>query len=275
MHNYDDYPIDVLKALLEYRKYAVKRKETRESLLECLKRSDLGLLSYTGRPNSELRDLVRSRGLETNIASGNKGTRAELLRALNDADDSPEFGNFVQLPTEVRAIVYQRYLAEIREDLVAPEQPPLSLTNSLIRREVLPLFYRTCTFVLRLVYQQPVVRRYTKIPTGSQLWLYNTRATNIAEIRKLDVRVIMNGICAIIMSFEKSRYTDSDCEVIGSLSMMLGRQDYSLLWQRAGDIVLQFQGGRRDWKLEHDGFFTLQRDIEELFERKYYEHRDP
>lgn len=91
LHDYTNYTVEGLRGLLAARGYAIGSATTPKNLPVALKRSDLGLLSYTNRPNHELRELIQQRGLNKAFQSSHECNRTDLLKILNDADDDRRF----------------------------------------------------------------------------------------------------------------------------------------------------------------------------------------
>ena len=69
------------------------------------------------------------------------------MEILEEADENMGFERLLDLPPELRVLIYGFYfdsLPKLRE----PVQPPLSQVSRLLRQESLPVFYSTCTFKL-------------------------------------------------------------------------------------------------------------------------------
>lgn len=79
-----------------------------------------------------------------------KARKAACVAALQAADDTAVFDKFLDLPPELRTIVYQKYHESHPPLEAMPHEPPLTLASKLLRYESLPFFYSESTFVLRL-----------------------------------------------------------------------------------------------------------------------------
>ena len=191
--SYNSLTKEDMKRMLDDRGYYNKSITDKQELRRCLRRCDLGLLSYKNYTNDELRDLIRQRGIDTDdvISPGNKGQRCELVGILENEDINREFANFERLPAELRARVYGYYFADFKESLHAPKQAPITLVNSLLRKETLPLFYGTCTFDFNLLIPSNRMQgqRSLKMPEETLEWLYCTANENIADINQVKIRV--------------------------------------------------------------------------------------
>lgn len=122
---------------------------------------------------------------------GKKGTREQLVVLLDRADQAPVFAGFVRLPPEIRNRVYGMYFADLQQPLVAPVQPPLTLTSSQVRSESLQMFYDACTFEIRLeqrrewnfVKGRPETR--LRIPPKTLAWFAALSTPNLRSLRRL------------------------------------------------------------------------------------------
>lgn len=255
LHSYSEHKNPGLRQLLVDRGYAFGSGMTRAALLACLKRSDSGLLSYTGRANSELRDFIQQRRLETNFKQGNIGTRTELVQLLNAADEDPRFHRFMELPAEIRGIVYRFYLDEPKKRLLTPKQPPLLSTNRLIREEALPLFYSKYAFAVQVVFSTGFLRPLqANIAPESLQWLQCTHADNLAMIRNLHVLVMLESH---LPRFRRVLNPGSGC--IGSVFQWYGKAKDA--WEATGVMVLRFAGARSGRKLRMEDFLLLREEI--------------
>lgn len=66
-----------------------------------------------------------------------------MVAKLEAADKTSRFPRFTQLPPELREMIY--LYAMDNKARVRPASPPISRTNSLIRRESLPVFFKNTT----------------------------------------------------------------------------------------------------------------------------------
>ncbi|KAK4958077.1 hypothetical protein LTR10_004502 [Elasticomyces elasticus] len=184
-----------MRLWLEERKYHVGSIKSTARLQECVRRAQLGLMSYHKLTNDELRGLITARRIDASgyMTRHNRGTREELLRSLDYEDMHPLFLRFLNLPPELRNRVYGYYYAEFRQPIYAPSQPPLSRVCRQLREESLPMFYSTCEFDFRL---QRFQRGYDgrTPPTGPcrvticdrmLLFLHSTLARYLACIRTI------------------------------------------------------------------------------------------
>ncbi|KAK3075159.1 hypothetical protein LTR53_001770 [Teratosphaeriaceae sp. CCFEE 6253] len=202
---HDDYwKLDVsqgsikdVRAMLESRHYHVGSIRDGERLEKCYRRVQLGLLSYHMRSNDELRALVAGRKLDVSgyIDKYRQGQRFDLLRILDEADLAPSFHRFLELPPELRNQIYGYYYGACRKKVLAPSQPPLTLTCSLIRRETLPMFYATFVFKVQLYRGVYHAGRHEKLNMCDRqlLFWHSTLPEHIAAIKSLIVTVHLRG----------------------------------------------------------------------------------
>jgi len=55
------------------------------------------------------------------------------------------FPQFLELPEEIRELIYIQYLADLKQ----PVEPPITRASQLLRKETLPLFYKVCPLKIR------------------------------------------------------------------------------------------------------------------------------
>ncbi|KAK5171386.1 uncharacterized protein LTR77_004530 [Saxophila tyrrhenica] len=151
--NYEHLSAKEMIQLLKDRNYYIGGQTNKPALLLHLDRTDRGLLSYVSIPSTILRGFMHSRGLS--IPGGGKGYRHGLQQALVTADDNPTFDRFLDLPPELRMMIYTFHFADYPRPMHAPEQPPVTRVSSLIRKEALPIFYFTLPFQLNMLLAEP------------------------------------------------------------------------------------------------------------------------
>lgn len=180
--------------ILNKRIYQVSTSLEKPELVRLMERSDRGLLRYENYLTAELRAFCAQRQLQ--VAGPDTARRIQLLNALEEADEAQEFRYLVELPAELRLLVYTLYFKSLSE-LDEPVQPPILKTNSLIRQEALPLFYRNCTFlVTRFVDSSYQCTGIDKLLTRAKFW------DRISE----DYVGIMNNL--ELNYFERTEYFD-------------------------------------------------------------------
>ncbi|GIZ47052.1 hypothetical protein CKM354_001015300 [Cercospora kikuchii] len=124
----------------------------RGTLAQQLQRLDRQLLSYFSCSVTELQQYVTARGLQ--LEQSRRSLVNKLITALETADANPSFKYLLDLPPELRVLIYGFYMSNFDSTLQSPTQPPLTKVSTQIRQESLPIFYNTCTFGLALVAQQ-------------------------------------------------------------------------------------------------------------------------
>lgn len=144
-------------------------------------------LKYYGHYNvDELREMVVGRRGPV-FESSTRSVRAKYIEWLEDADEQPTFPRFMELPAELRELVYQHHFASYPEVLSSPCQPPISMVSKQIRRESLPLFYSECQFAIEHSLYIGI-QGVERMPS-SELFLRRTASMYIARIRRLVLRV--------------------------------------------------------------------------------------
>ncbi|PIA92645.1 hypothetical protein CB0940_04563 [Cercospora beticola] len=176
-----------IRALLRDAGRPVKFSTPKEELLQKQIRGQRGLLNYDQCSVAELRAFCIARGL----ASSQEAKRLRVLNAilkLNEADDGETFNHFLELPAELRVYIYELYLRDFDTDtkpLDAPYPIPLAEVCNLVRCEVLPVYYNTCTFKLNVwnIERDAMARRLR----AASLWDFVCKgpAGQLSMLRKL------------------------------------------------------------------------------------------
>ncbi|KAK4621804.1 hypothetical protein CLAFUW4_07358 [Fulvia fulva] len=95
---------------------------------------------------SELRNFCETRKLVMPLSE--KASRTDLIHTLHAADESQPLDESMDLPPEVRVIIYKFYLGSLNTQRQMPAQPPLLKVSRLVRQESFPLFYDLCDFAI-------------------------------------------------------------------------------------------------------------------------------
>lgn len=194
-HNHDDYwklphydmTAKAMKAELDKRNFRTSSCMEKWRLREHLRRSDMGVPSYAFDSCEDLRGLIVARNIDVeDMARFRGGTVSDLISIL----DEGSFHDFIRLPPELRNRIYEMYFAEFNhKPLYAPSQPPLTKTNSLVRRETLPMFYDRCTFELPLHRYTTAPRSQLRIPNPVLLSFRCTMPEHLNLVRRLRICV--------------------------------------------------------------------------------------
>jgi hypothetical protein len=146
LQNRDFFHVYRLKEIMRANNYLCPT-----SAKECVthvhfERYQMGLLCYNICSVHELREFCRDRGLsrpEDKLLL----KKGQLISFLEDADRDLRFDRLLELPAELRVLIYTFYFSGF-DTLDAPAQPPVTKVCRLLREEALPLFYQTCRFKL-------------------------------------------------------------------------------------------------------------------------------
>ncbi|KAK5738255.1 hypothetical protein LTR17_006132 [Elasticomyces elasticus] len=126
---------------------ALAKTITKDTVLGYAFRIECEQLCYFQCSDAELKRFVKDRGIDT---PEGRFRRSAIIEVLEHADEELAFTKFLDLPPELRTIVYDYYLAVFPEVLRNPVQPPLTRVCRLLRTETLPMFYQRTTFQVRL-----------------------------------------------------------------------------------------------------------------------------
>lgn len=155
--------------------YRCRGNASKAVALDAVGRYQRGLMSYEGFSVSELQSLCRAKGL-----SSKAKTASRLARALEKADDNATF-RVLDLPAEIRNMIYELYISDLPSLGQCHLQPPLTLASRVLRAETLPIFYGCATFlftVLSDTYTTALsygANSMTKMPTANLSQIKNLR----------------------------------------------------------------------------------------------------
>ena len=129
---------------------AITSEMRKGELVSILQRyRDRKLLRYHHCTDAELYKSIHDRGLKTYSLMERPRTkrklcnrdRKPLVSVLEAADEELRFDKFLELPIELRCLVYEYYLAPCGRTIECSELPRLADASPLIRREFLPVFF--------------------------------------------------------------------------------------------------------------------------------------
>lgn len=166
-------------------------------VVERLEKDDRERCPYLDHTNDILYKLAKQRGLGASLYSTTK--RQVLIDTLMTADMNPKFHHFMELPAELRTMIYAFALHQ-DSPLLQPKPPAIALASKQLRRESLCAFYKTNQFTL--VVCSPVSpegnsNKPRKLGPRSAAWLKKIGDTNLGDIATLDL-LIMNPSSALI-----------------------------------------------------------------------------
>lgn len=184
--------------------YTIPRSYRKLKITALFKRKQLDHFCYENCSVKELKKFAIDRQL---LPSGVKRpSKFKLAKVLLAGDAEPTFNRFLDLPPELRTWIYYRYMDDFMaldtdarmqiEPLQDPSQPPLARLSTVLRAEVLPIFYAEGTFEIK--FRAPI-RPHTaagkmqagnpfryRIEDGSNLFLSNVAQNeHIADLRNV------------------------------------------------------------------------------------------
>lgn len=243
---YQNMLIKAIRVVLEQKRYAHPGTAKRDRYIQMLHRSERGLPSYEHLKKSALMNLIQERRLAIVGTEGDR--KQDLIDKLEAADESRQFTRLMDLPAELRNRVYYYYVHGFRTmRLDAPAQPPLSKISRTVRQEVLPIFYRECTFEI------PSLRRdgcfHIEHPT--LLFLNVLPAEYIAHIVKLAFKF---NCYAVGINFDRGRHSISSSPRIAEFQSR-GQSLYDSMRQHFEKLVERPGVG----KLRKEDIYELRR----------------
>ncbi|OQN99105.1 hypothetical protein B0A48_14966 [Cryoendolithus antarcticus] len=166
------------RQLLSERGYSVPPSTGDHMLHKLLERSERYLPHYRSCTPVELRTFVAARHLSEGIAITQHTRRSTLERLLAEADEDPMFERFLDLPPELRELIYEYYFANSQDrtvdlwpkhtddqdlqpsimpsettqplDTSFADLPPLLYCYHQVRAEALPVFWKCFRFSAKL-----------------------------------------------------------------------------------------------------------------------------
>ena len=119
----------------------------------------------------ELKELIRARGIEIPQDCVRKDA---LIAVLENADNQVKFTKFLELPAELREVVYENYFENLGHLPLLPRQPPLLLAARQLRNEAMPKYFSHLTFKLGFVTNLRTPDIMFPSPSRSQWYLRTT-----------------------------------------------------------------------------------------------------
>ena len=177
-----------LKDILSSAGYEVKKSAKKNELRSLVQRVSMGRLCYDKCSHLELNEFAITRRL---VDAGKSPTKRWLADRLMADDDHCSFTRMFDLPPELRKLIYEFYISDFNEEsLEEPTQPPLARTCRMMRNEVLPLFYSTCTFDLKFstMPSNGASRVRFRMDPRSFIFLTTLAPGCIGDIRLLDIQ---------------------------------------------------------------------------------------
>lgn len=134
--------ISGIKRYLRARNFTAKSTLTHARGTELMTRFARGLMSYERYKISELKAMAKSRGV---LPYGN-AKMAEIIKILEDADEGEAFRHLLDLPPELRNLIYTYFFDWVEDLPTNARHPPITIASKQLHNETLPLFYARCTF---------------------------------------------------------------------------------------------------------------------------------
>ncbi|KAK3615453.1 hypothetical protein LTR22_027432 [Elasticomyces elasticus] len=169
---------------------ALAKTITKDTVLGYAFRIECEQLCYFRCSDAELKRFVKDRGIDT---PEGRFRRSAIIEVLEHADEELAFTKFLDLPPELRTIVYDYYLAVFPEVLRNPVQPPLTRVCRLLRTETLPMFYQRTTFQVRLSHGQYRTSPRLHMVGDCADFVLSLAANDRSMVRKLELDIGPSG----------------------------------------------------------------------------------
>ncbi|KAK4899335.1 hypothetical protein LTR49_027658 [Elasticomyces elasticus] len=169
---------------------ALAKTITKDTVLGYAFRIECEQLCYFRCSDAELKRFVKDRGLDT---PEGRFRRSAIIEVLEHADEELAFTKFLDLPPELRTIIYDYYLAVFPEVLRNPVQPPSTRVCRLLRTETLPMFYQRTTFQVRLSHGQYRTSPRLHMVGDCADFVLSLAANDRSMVRKLELDIGPSG----------------------------------------------------------------------------------
>lgn len=190
-----------LRARLRHLNYKFQSSANKDRLIQLLSRHGRGLLSYDAYRVDELRTFCQERGLLS--ASSSRPQKVQMILRLETADEMATFERFMNLPPELRVLTYTIYFKSLPA-LSQPVQPPISKVSTLIRKESLPTFFKTCNFVFDVTC---TTARPFQLHSSPPSFFSRTDDERLKQIRHLTIDISIIG--------EEIRWQQGKIKILG------------------------------------------------------------
>lgn len=203
---------------LKARKYHYNKWSTGARMIVHISRAERGLISYEQRSVAELRYFCAARKISIpDIATSSVDS---LVRRLEEEDEiGTTFGQFLDLPPELRLLVYEAYFDDIQDRFPRSEvqvdwfhgrtrdglcetnklmsPPPMAQTCALVRKETIPLFARS--FRLNVNLSQNVVANAQKRQRWNSMrgWYSKIFTKAPPHLLRIARRLVISGLVTV------------------------------------------------------------------------------
>lgn len=250
--------------------YAFSGDEDHTRLAYLFTRAQRGMISYYRRPVADLRKFCTARGY-----SFGKGLKKEkFVLMLERADEDAKFPRFLELPPELREMVYG-YSFEVslrsdgkewRESPYHLAAPPVASVSRLVRKESLPLFYAGGTLDIDMVATlREETYRYSE-PHSTTDFFAEAPKVVLESVRQVDIPVnILEGdpiMFTILLPQEKAPYKISVQGTKAELRSSAVKFADKGLRKVLDDMAVRAAGRRV--KLERGDIYTIRRVFQEM-----------
>lgn len=168
---------------------ATSTARMRERFIRCQR----GLLTYEKLTSRDLELFTAQRGLP--VRSDQETTVAALKAQPEQADDEATFDRFLDLPPELRRLIYAHYFKSLNRPVPYgshdhhKRQPPVTLASRETRPQSIPLFYESCVFSVETMWlPRDLPRSFNgAVSPDSSAFIRNTSTHDFAHIKSLDL----------------------------------------------------------------------------------------
>ncbi|KAK3702012.1 hypothetical protein LTR37_015126 [Vermiconidia calcicola] len=128
---------------LNNRNYLFKSSSKKPRLMRLASRAQRCLPSYENCSIKELKAICAQQRLQL---SGSE-KKQDIVDRLELEDEAKTFNGFLDLPAELRNVIYSMHFDEF-EAMDIPFPPPITTVSKQLRQETLLLFFRSCIFAV-------------------------------------------------------------------------------------------------------------------------------
>ena len=241
----NNYPTEVILAQLRMRNINFPGHKRRSTLISIIEAADKGLVRYETLARDTLADFMGHRRIKY---TGPKRT-TYMIPALREADEERTLPRFMELPAEIREVVYEYAMMDPwQEPEGNPAQSALTRVSRLIRSEVVYIACKHLIFGLSMsMLDEPLGK------SGSvSKWLRYMTQENFACMQHLDLILYLKPLDMT----RRIPFEVSEAIQRGGFGAIIGRLPAVRMFRisrsgvRIGSALLKFIFVRNDIPLE-------------------------
>ncbi|KAK3673730.1 hypothetical protein LTR78_006283 [Recurvomyces mirabilis] len=159
--------------------------DAKHKLVAMAQKATCGRMDYSRCTMKELIHFADDRGIDWDDAESMK----DIVALLMAADDVRSFHCFLDLPPELRNIIYGCYLDSMPSEISVPSRPPLAKTCKQVDKELTPLFLSEKVIRLPYYYAGDRHRRRHTVGLLTDKFFHSCLKNNASQLRSFVVEI--------------------------------------------------------------------------------------